>query len=492
MKEALQANPIHVEVLEPLIRLITTPKRIKIVVGGRGSGKSTGVGDIMLMFADQGERILCAREFQNSIDDSCHQSLKDGILRLDAENFSIQSTKINNISGGEIFYKGLARNITSVKSISGINRLWIEEGESISENSLRILTPSIRSAAHANTERSKPPEIWITMNRASTNDAIAKKYLKRAELALQNDGFYEDDLLLVVQVNWRDNPFFPPELDLERLDDLENLPRALYRHIWEGEYNDTVDSAIIPVEWFEASIDAHVKLGFKPEGVIVASHDPSDLGPDAKGFALRHGSVFLDICDNPTGDANEGLDWAIDKTLLYGADWFVWDADGLGVSLKRQVDHALEGKKVDYFLFKGSETAEDPDLVYCPVSSTDKTKNRTNKETFANKRAQFYWKLRDRFYNTYRAVEFDEYKNPDELISISSSIGQIEQIRAEICRIPQKRNNNGKIQLVSKVDMVKKPYELPSPNMADSMAMAMFAPKPDNTPMVIDFDGWRQ
>ena len=60
------------------------------------------------------------------------------------------------------------------------------------------------------------------MNRGSTNDAIAKKYLSRAESELKRCGYYEDDLMIAVEVNWRDNPWFPPELEQERLDDKKN------------------------------------------------------------------------------------------------------------------------------------------------------------------------------------------------------------------------------------------------------------------------------
>ena len=132
---------IDLRIPEGISWLLSKPKRIKIAVGGRGSGKSIGVGDIMLMLCDHGERICCTREFQNSIDDSIHETLKQEIDRLGVEGFKVTNNNVNSSSGGEIFYKGLARNITSLKSIAGINRLWIEEGESVSTRSLKVLTP---------------------------------------------------------------------------------------------------------------------------------------------------------------------------------------------------------------------------------------------------------------------------------------------------------------------------------------------------------------
>lgn len=460
---------VKLQIVDKLLPLITKPKRIKIAVGGRGSGKSIGFGDIMLMFADNGQRVCAAREFQNSIDDSVHENLKDAINRMELHGFDVQSKGIHSGNGGEVFYKGLARNITSIKSIGNVQKLWIEEGESISENSLKVLTPSIRSSA----SDKDAPEIWISMNRGSTSDAVAKKYLARAERELAKCGYYEDDLMIVVQINWRDNPWFPSELEQERSDDQNNLTGAEYRHIWEGEYYDEVENSIIPVEWFDAAIDAHKKLGFKPLGARIVSHDPSDRGKDPKGLCLRHGSVIEQVLEKPDGDVNDGCDWATDFAIDQRADLFNWDCDGLGVSLRRQVGAALDGTQVDYAMFKGSESPENPEESYLPVGiETEQAKSRTNIQTFRNKRAQYYWMLRDRFYATYRAVEKKEYLDPDTMISLSSGISNLEQLRAEVCRIPRKHNGNGMIQIMTKQEMWSK-HKIPSPNMADALMMSM-------------------
>jgi phage terminase large subunit len=84
-----------------------------------------------------------------------------------------------------------------------------------------------------------------------------------------------------------------------------------------------------------------------------------------------------------------------------------------------------------------------------------------------------------------------QYINPDELISLSSGIEKLDQLRAEVCRIPLKRTNSGKIQIMSKIEMAKKPYEIPSPNMGDSLMMAMYRPKPKLAEVKqIKFKGW--
>jgi len=480
-------NDIDLRIVEGIAWLLSKPKRIKIAVGSRGSAKSIGVGDCMLMFADNGERICCAREFQNSIDDSVHESLRDEIDRLGAEGFHVMANRIVNESGGELFYKGLARNITSLKSIAGVNKLWIEEGESISAKSLKILTPSIRSGAKANALGEDPPEIWITMNRGSMDDAIAKKYLARAEETLAELGRYEDDMCMIVQLNWEDNPWFPPELEMERLDDLENLSEDEYQNIWGGDYYDSVNFAIIKQAWFDAAIDCHLIPGktFTPAGMKVAAYDPADEGSDPKGYALRHGSVFLDIDCKADGDFIDGFDWALDKTIDARADIFTWDCDGMGIGGKLQVQQKLHGKRIETIGFKGSETADRPTALYLKHEGDTKENSKTNEDTFRNKRAQYYWYLRDRFFNTYRSVVKGEYVDPDTMISISSTIPKLKQIRKEVCKIPKKPDNgNGRIQIMSKPEMAK--LEIKSPNMADAMMMAMLSPKPKKNVEVKD------
>lgn len=473
---------IDIEVVDKLIPVFTIPKRIKIIVGGRGSTKSTGVADYVAAQMSVGQLWCCAREHQNSIEESVHRTLLDEIGRIGLEGFTDTKNGINHASGGRNFYRGLSRNITSLKStLSGIDGLWIEEGEDLSDNTLRVLTASVRlnatdSARLLAGEDVKMPEIIITMNRGTRDGAVAKKWLKRAEKALERCGYYEDDTIMVVEMNYTDMPddwFKASGLEQERVDDYENLPRPMYNHKWLGKYLDTVENSIITEEWFDACVDAHIKLGFKPVGAKIVSHDPSDAGTDPKGYVLRHGSVVLDVRESLSKDVNEGCDWALDLAIEQRAHWFVWDCDGLGVSLRRQISDSLKGTGVRWSMFKGSETADFPDEIYLPKGVTDPKQARTNKDTFKNKRAQYYWMLRDRIHNTWRAVVKGEYIDPNEMISFSSECEALDQLRTEICRIPRKPNGNGLIQILNKVEMKK--LEIESPNLADSVMMNLAA-----------------
>jgi phage terminase large subunit len=453
-----------------LLPLQQKKKRFKIVIGGRGSGKSNTIADLCIMDSQtQGIKTACFREYQNSIADSVYSLLTGEIERLGVNGFDPLATLINRGGKTAFTFTGLARNPESIKSMYGFERFWVEEAQTISDKSLKLLTPTLREEGS---------EIWMSANPQSSADPFSQRFIKPFERELNRDGYYEDDLHLIIVCNYMDNPFFPDVLEQDRLFDKENLSTAEYEHIWLGKYNDTVIGSIVSTEWFDAAIDAHKKLGFKPTGIELVAHDPSDLGPDAKGLTHRHGSIILNVLENEHGDINEGCDWATDYAIEHNVDAFVWDGDGMGVTLRRQISEAFTGKQIKVEMFRGSEGPDNPQSPYMPVEEGKKDiKPKTNKDTFYNKRAQYYWKLRDRFYKTHLAVNRGVYVNPDEMISLSSDIENMEQLRSEICRIPRKPNGNGKIQILSKEEMKKKPYELPSPNMADSLMMSLEAPE---------------
>lgn len=460
--------------------LLEKPKRFKIAIGGRGSAKSTGFADAFIMKAQtEGAMVLCCREFQNSMEDSVYGLITSEIERLEVKGFSVQASKLD-CAGGGFRFKGLARNPHSIKSLHGFKYAWVEEAQTSSKESLELLTPSIREA---------DSEIWFSANPQSQADPFSQRFIVPYQEQLARDGYYEDDLHIIVMINWRDNPWFPKELEEERQHDFEHKTRAEYDHIWEGAFNDHIDNALIKPEWFDAAIDAHVKLGFEPKGQEIVAHDPSDLGPDSKGLCHRHGSVILDVREMENGDVNEGFDWALGHAVQNQVDAFIWDGDGMGVGGRRQVSETLAGKHIEPIMFRGSESPENPEGSYMPATPGKKDiKPTRNKDTFKNRRAQRYWQLRDRFYKTWLAVEKKQYINPDELISLSSDIELMAKLRTELCRIPVKPG--AMIQILSKEDMKKKPYQLPSPNLADSIMMSEETVNIVEVFEDIDFEGW--
>jgi phage terminase large subunit len=441
--------------------LLDRPKRFNVLEGGRGSGKSITVGQIGLMKVQtEGCNVLCLRELQKSIKGSCHAQLKAQIASMNLSGFEVLDKSIK-YNGEDCFqFEGMARNPDAVKSSYGNKYAWVEEAQSCSADSIQMLTPTIREAGS---------QLFFTMNRGSSADPMSKRFIEPFAGHLARDGIYEDKDHLIISVNYHDNPWFPPELEAERAWDEENLPAAVYNHVWLGEYLDEIEGSIIKAEWFDSCIDAHIKLGFEPKGAKFVSFDPSDRGDDAKGLSYRHGNVFLDVTEETKGDINQACDWATDYAISVGADYFSWDCDGMGVSLRRQVSESLAGKRIDVQEYRGSAGVDRPNQIYQAGHILPGSKPKSNKDTFENKRAQFSWDVRDRVYATYKAVTRGEYKDPADLISFSSDIKYMDKFRSEACRIPlHPRPLRGLIQILSKADMLRL-YKIQSPNMFDAV-----------------------
>lgn len=478
----------HLKVNRKLEKLLTTPKQIKVAIGGRGSGKSIGFGDIFTMkMVTEKVDIYCLREFQDSLADSVHRVFVGSIEdRIGLEGWDIQENKVISPFGNKTTYKGAARNPDSIQSAQDYKYSWFEEAHRASQASIDKLLPTIL--------RTPGAECWFSANPQSQKDPFSQRFIEPYIRDLEKYGFYEDDLHLIVVVNWRDNPWWNEEQEALRSWDYENQTRARYDWIWEGKYNDSVDNSIIKPEWFDAAVDAHkldhLKEVFKPHGGKVAAHDPMDDGNDNAGYVLRHGSIITKVREKTSGEIDECCDWATGHAINDGADLFVWDGDGMGTGLKRQVSDAFAGTKIDYHMFKGSLSGSGQDNAseYYMKLDDDKDKDpKTYAETFKNNRAQYYIDMADRFYNTYKCVVLGKYIDPDKMISIDSDgVENLSSFRSEVCRVPRKDNPNGLQQIMNKKEM--KALGIDSPGLADSGMMSLVKPKLTEETVVLNFN----
>lgn len=461
-----------------LEKLFTAKQQIIVLYGGRGSGKSIGVGDFLTFkMATEAADVLCLREFQGSINDSVHRVFEGSVKeRLKLKGWDIQQNTVIAPNGAQTKYIGANRNPDSMQSAQGFKYSWFEEAHRASQDSIDKLLPTVL--------RNIGAKCIFTANPQSSEDPFSKRFLVPYLKDLERNGYYEDNMHLIIRVNWRDNPWWNDEQENLRQWDYDNLERSKYDWIWEGMFNDSVENALIKPEWFDAAINACDKLGIKPTGARVTAFDPADEGEDAKGYASRLGIHFDDVGEIEAKDGNDACDEACLIARRNQSDLFVWDGDGMGALLKRQVDDNFNGVNIDLRMYKGSSAVDQPNTKYEGVWSEGQ---KTNKQMFYNKRAQYYVKLALRFYNAYRAVVKKEYIDPDELISINGDVKQIAKLRAEVCRIPRKPNATGKIQLMPKAEM-KQRYNIESPNMADCLAMAMETPKPAIKDESFEFD----
>lgn len=211
------------EVFEPLLQ----PSRYKGAHGGRGSGKSHFFAGLLVEdclrepgISGEGMRAACIREVQKSLKDSAKRLVEDKIAEYglgEADGFKIFKELIQTPKDGVIIFQGMQDHTAeSVKSLERFKRAWIEEAQTLSENSLTLLRPTIRDDGS---------EIWASWNPRRKNDPI--------DVLLRCDPTPTG--ATVVKANWKDNPWFPKVLEQERLDCLAQTPDE-YDHIWEGGY----------------------------------------------------------------------------------------------------------------------------------------------------------------------------------------------------------------------------------------------------------------
>lgn len=167
---------------------------------------------------------MCAREFQNSIRDSVHKLLSDQINSLGLHAFyDVQNAAIRGINGTEFAFEGLRQNVSRIKSYEGVDRVWVEEGQAVSKNSWDILIPTVRKDGS---------EIWVTFNPEFEDDDTYQRFV-----------LFPPKNAIVVDINWRDNPWFPQVLEEERLA-LKERDKDAYDHVWEGKCRRWLEGAI--------------------------------------------------------------------------------------------------------------------------------------------------------------------------------------------------------------------------------------------------------
>lgn len=211
-------------------------RRYKVAYGGRGSAKSWAAADALIMRAfNDPIRILCAREFQRSIADSVHHLLETQIERLGlASYFDVQKTTIKcKTNGSSFIFAGLKHNIASLKSTEGIDICWVEEAETVSEDSWSKLTPTIRQPGS---------EIWVTFNPDQESDPTYRRFV-------EGQPAFDPSSTKSVRVSWRDNPCLPDVLKAE-LEHLRRTDPEAYLHVWEGGTWTRSDAQILNGKWF--------------------------------------------------------------------------------------------------------------------------------------------------------------------------------------------------------------------------------------------------
>lgn len=275
---------------------ILKPRRFKVMHGGRGGAKSHTVAQVLLMLSMQRKlRILCVREVQKSLKDSVWQLLLDYMDRHNLRSFfdvvKTDSRITCRLTGSTFAFSGLKDHTAdSIKSFEGADIVWVEEAHSVTAHSWTILIPTIL--------RTDGAEIWATFNPDDESDYVYDRFVKRG-----------DPNAWVVEINWRENPWFNTAMNEERLQ-LKALNDDLYQHVWEGKCRSAA-GLLFKRRWFK-----RYPLGKHPERLslyLASDYAVTDVDDDT----VQHEPDFTE----------HGC-WGLDENgELWAVDWWSGQTD---------------------------------------------------------------------------------------------------------------------------------------------------------------------
>lgn len=255
------------------------PARYKGAHGGRGSGKSHFFAELLIedclyepgANGGEGMRAVCIREVQKDLSQSSKALIESKLSQLglgQPDGFKVFRDVIETPGGGLIIFKGMNDyTADSVKSLEGFKRAWWEEAQTATQRSLDLLRPTLRAPGS---------QLWFGWNPRFAADPV-DKMLRGAELPTD---------AVVVQANWRDNPWFTAELELERQDCLRQQPDK-YDHIWEGGYETVNEGAYFAKQLAAAKAEHRIGVvAADPLMRLRAYVDIGGTGKNADSFAI--------------------------------------------------------------------------------------------------------------------------------------------------------------------------------------------------------------
>ena len=257
---------------------------------------------------------LCGREVQKNLEDSAKRLIEQKIDEFELPGFRCLNAHTVTPGGGKITYQGLSDlTVNRAKSIEGINVTWLEEAQTASEKTLEILLPTIF--------RTRGAEFLASYNPTSEVDAIDEHY---------GDPTRRPANCVIVDAQFYHNPFFPPELDEQRLDDLKARPNR-YGHIWLGDYEPAVEGALVDHAAIQKArltrelLDDEVQrivVGIDPAGSSGPTSDKTGIG--VAGLLERNKSAVILEDATMRGRPDQ---WAAEAWRQYDK----WGADALVV-----------------------------------------------------------------------------------------------------------------------------------------------------------------
>lgn len=196
--------------------------RYEIYYGGSGSGKSVFITQkLIIKLLSEKRKLLVIRKIGNTLKDSVFQLFLDILSNwkiLIYCNINKSDYSITLPNGSNILFKGLDDS-EKIKSIAGIDDIWIEEASELSLEDFSQLDLRLRS-------KKENQQIFCSFNPISKVSWIYKMWF-------EEDKTYDNTL--IVKTTYKDNKFLPDKY-IETLENMINTNPVYYKIYALGEF----------------------------------------------------------------------------------------------------------------------------------------------------------------------------------------------------------------------------------------------------------------
>jgi phage terminase large subunit len=269
-------------------------------------------------------RWACIREVQLTLKESVRQLLIDKIQKFDlGRDFEVLESEIRCPRGGLIIFKGMqSYNAESIKSLEGFDGAWVEEAQTLSDISLRMLRPTIRKEGS---------EIWFSWNPRHDTDPV--------------DAFFRGPSppkdAAITEVNWNNNKWLPRVLEDEIERDVAADPE-MAAHVWGGGYQIVSEGSYYAR--LIAAAEKEGRIGYFPPNPNLPVITSWDLGVDDYTaiwfWQERDGKAFvIDYYEASGEGADRIIATALPETFIppaYQEEWVGWDRNKALNTLNRE------------------------------------------------------------------------------------------------------------------------------------------------------------
>ena len=425
--------------------------RMVLVSSGRGGGgKSLFFGWYMLKWACERPRsiLVAAREVLKDLSESSQQVFKHWIghpaAPWDASFFRIRGSRIELANGSIIYFRGLSSSSGTsyrIKSMEGLDAVWVDEAQSLSKESVDTLLPTVRK---------RGSKIFMSYNPHLPTDPVA-------QMAAQAQ---DTDRIQHLHLSYTDNPWFKSsEMEAERLHDQRYKPE-MYAHIWEGEFHNADPYCLVPYhetlmcqrEWPQDAIDA-ASQSFYDAGYDIAVSEKGDHNAYAQrtGGVLTRLERWMGTTFKVSCERLRHYNRPSSHTLYFDQGGV---GRGFGDELEADPDYETNLRPVNFGgAVKGKQVRYMPDV--------------TNEAFFARRNSQLYWGLRLRIKNTVRHLAGEDVPLSTCLL-IPPDVPQtlVQTLAAQASTATYEHSKAGKLETI------KMPKGGDSPDLLDAVALA--------------------